>query len=141
MRTGWRYKSTHICRLQDHAYYSDTAIVLGDDGGVGVQSLDVRLVRVINVAYHHWTVDSLQEGHHSFNTVIELVIADGLELVRIKVHVIHEYDTQNTVGHGLRTHHSVGWLHVQEVAGGIPPEQVVPQCALEIVTRIQVDGI
>lgn len=39
------------------------------------------------------------------------------------------------------TYHSIRGFHIQEVTGGIPPEQVVPQRSLEVVARIQVNRV
>lgn len=70
--------STHICRLKDDTDDSDATIVLGDDCGVCVEALHRGLFRVIYVADQHRTVDGLQERDKTLYTVIELVVANGL---------------------------------------------------------------
>lgn len=54
------------------------------------------------------------------------------------INSVHALSHTNRI---INPHHRVSWLQVQEITGSIPSEQVVPQCALEIVACVQVNRI
>lgn len=72
-------ESTHICRLKDDTDDSDATIVLGNNCGICVEALHRGLFRVIYVTDQHRTVDGVQERDKTLDTVIELVVSNGLK--------------------------------------------------------------